>query len=376
MKISLIYAALLVMLLSAFAAVPAEKQDDCIEVNYSYAFRYYPADPDKPNPTEIPLSPKWQPQLSPEQTKEVGGSIILELSMRPDDTLWFSTMYNVIEYKTKSRELVIHKDGPLPYNLFVDRHGNLWGNGFIRDSGEKSPDGKPYFLARFDDTRRQFESVENDKLTGELVTHTEDANGALYFYTKDDRLLKYTPDTGKVEKLTFNHLDYEVTDILIDRHNTVWFKSFIVLYGKRFEQVQRYRLTDDSFDNFGTVPGFQIYGNSGIFIDSSDKLWLNDFGYLDNVLAEEPVWYQVMKSPVFIHDRGPVENENQWDDAYPIFESKDHRLWFFSGAGLAYLDQQAQKWCLLTSRITGVAEDSSSNIWIAYGGQIYKRENR
>jgi ligand-binding sensor domain-containing protein len=256
----------------------------------------------------------------------------------------------------------------------VDKHGNLWGTSFGEAAVKNPHNNQPYFLARFDKSNGKFETVENEKLSGDVVTYSEDSSGLLYFYTSDKHLLKFNPDSGKAELLEFNFPYYEVKSMAIDRNNNIWFSGSFEENGIRDTSVLRYSLKGNSNKNIDSLLGSGRYNAGVVFIDSSDRLWLQDYCYLDNVLADEPSWYQVIKSPIFIHNRGPVELDYYWDEATPIYESKDHKLWFFSGAGLAYLDQSAQKWCLLTSRITGVAEDSSNNLWIVDRGQIYKRE--
>ncbi len=365
---------LFTFLLSSCGTIPTQNPNDCIEENYSYSFKNYAYPDEKIIPTQIPLSGKWQPQLTQEQTRDIGNSVILRIVTQPDDTIWFRTMHAIVEYKTRSKELVIFDEEPLPYELFVDKYGNLWGTS-LEEAATKNPDNnQPYFLAHFDKSTEKFEIVENDLLTGSGITYSEDSSGLLYFSTSDNRMLRFNPDSRKAELLDFNFPYYEVKSMTIDRKDNIWLSASFEESGIHGTTVLRYHPKDNSIENIGSVPGSSRYNAGEIFIDSSDRLWLQDYGYLDNALADAPSWYQVIRSPIFISDRGPVEFENIWADATPIFESKDHKLWFFSGAGLAYLDQTARKWCLLTSRITGVAEDSSNNLWIVDRGQIYKRE--
>jgi ligand-binding sensor domain-containing protein len=115
-----------------------------------------------------------------------------------------------------------------------------------------------------------------------------------------------------------------------------------------------------------------------IYIDSKNNLWLDDLGWveldslksLDAVDIENQVWYQVIRSPVFITDQGGAFHYT-WQRPTLAFDDADGFIWFNSPAGVVRLDKQNGNWCKTATSGFVIMGGSSNNPWLILGTELY-----
>lgn len=106
-----------------------------------------------------------------------------------------------------------------------------------------------------------------------------------------------------------------------------------------------------------------------LFIDKSDNLWLDDHAWK----SPSNIWYQVVRSPLFITDRMPDSGHHYfWTFPRIVFESSDGMLWFQSTNGTVSYDPQRGGWCWFTTFKSNIVEDSHHNLWMIADGTLYK----
>jgi hypothetical protein len=104
-----------------------------------------------------------------------------------------------------------------------------------------------------------------------------------------------------------------------------------------------------------------------LFVDSADNLWVSDYGWMD----EKGIWYQIVRSPVFITDK--LEGSFlYWETPKIVLQSSSKSLWFQSANGMVSLDPQKGEWCWFTTYQSNIVEDSDHNLWMIADGKLYK----
>lgn len=105
-----------------------------------------------------------------------------------------------------------------------------------------------------------------------------------------------------------------------------------------------------------------------IFLDHSGRLWLNDIGWLE----PNGIWYQVVRSPIFISKRVEGSRGYTWPLAHLDYASSDGRLWFSSNNGEAWLNPKKGEWCWFTTEAGSFVEDHDHLLWLITNGRLYK----
>jgi hypothetical protein len=105
-------------------------------------------------------------------------------------------------------------------------------------------------------------------------------------------------------------------------------------------------------------------------MDHSGRLWLDDHAWMNS----DGVWYDVVRSPVFITDKSDAGPNYVWDFPKVVFESSDGRLWFRSMNGMVSLNPEKGEWCWFTTEQSNIVEDSDHNLWMVADNKLYKLE--
>jgi ligand-binding sensor domain-containing protein len=341
---------------------------NCIDANAKFSF---PVTGSYSLPTPIPLGSEWIPQLDREQSHKFVDVPVTSMIIQPDGTLWFAAERNIVRYNPRNKDLFILKDSLLPSKLLAGKNGETFG---IYNSYWENPEKQPYYLSRFDEDKRQFLPVEQSDLTGSARAYSPAESGRIWFVSDQNEIKNYDPADGSIEKFSLPTFSYEIKNLAVDKNETVWLLAYNTKDMFQAGQIIRFDPRSNKLDFF-SLPFGSVYGRYlSLYIDHSGRLWTDDYGYLDNIYSESPVWYQVVRSPIFIHNRWTDRGEYQWSHANPFYETKDGLIWFFSMAGLANLDMKSQKWCLVTTVVSSLVEDNQGNQWIVHEGQIYKKE--
>lgn len=109
---------------------------------------------------------------------------------------------------------------------------------------------------------------------------------------------------------------------------------------------------------------------SRMFLDSSRRLWVHDYGWME----QDKKWYPVISrfSGFYGHLEDAPYDLHGWLSTKLIFESSDGRLWFRSDNGTAWLNPAKSEWCWFTTYQSNIVEDSDHNLWMIADGKLYK----
>jgi hypothetical protein len=163
-------------------------------------------------------------------------------------------------------------------------------------------------------------------------------------------------------------------DIAIAPDGAVWIADWgagqLVRYDPTTGQATPY------VGNFWTRQDFSqeaFEGSIGnLYFDRSGRLWIQDRGWLDFTTRGQPMWYQVVRSPVFIDDQVHPESQYGWYRPSTTYQSSNGFFWFGYPAGMVRLDPESGEWCRFTTASGPIAEDEDHNLWIAVFNKLYK----
>ncbi|MBN1874301.1 MAG: hypothetical protein JXA33_08715 [Anaerolineae bacterium] len=362
---------------------PWARHDICIAPPVSVAFPPDAAAPPGYRQTPVPVASIWEPQLSQRQRKTVMQEQAHSIVARSSDDIWvIASVTAIVNYRPSIGKLYTYTiqvggDEFVPRKLFLAQDGTLWGVGkpsYVQFKG---------FLSRYDATEDRFVAITdaqqmlfNDHRHS-FETVAEDSQGHLWFAV-NNTLIRYNPTTEETERINTQDWGLAFTYFTIAADDTLWLSaaSQTALDPKTY-RVYRYDPHTGSLQDYGTPPGAyaDAYAhNFNLAFDRSGRLWASDFGWLEFSTPDDWLWYQVIRSPVFIHDRiHGSEKQYYWSHPQPPYESSDGYFWFQSGAGVVRLDLEQGAWCLMTTVPGDFFEDEEHNLWLAGdGGQIYK----
>jgi len=337
--------------------------------------------------TPIPPPVEWEPQIPPEQDPTKTPWNVDGIAVRSSDEIWLSA--GAVRFRPSTHEMVSYtvKVGNSefePYKLFLSKDGTLWGLGNLSVNGKRSAymTGEFLgFLSRYNADADRFEAVmDEDKiLTGFSVDGVgEDAQGNLWL-AFENNLVRYDPRANKAERRMSQEQGYGFRNFAFAPDGAIWLAAHVPESPYRAEQVVRYDpITGEikSYGKFGIPPGTSENSYLVLYFDRVGRLWANDYGWLE-IPPEFPekgsfVWYELIRSPIFITDRAGGEYKYGWVRPDYIYEDSTGIFWFSSVAGLARFDPDSGDWCLVSTVHGPVVEDSEHNLWVAGEGQIYK----
>lgn len=199
---------------------------------------------------------------------------------------------------------------------------------------------------------------------------------ALSFQTdqlkEEYRLFKYSLSTLKIERILPDLLmqgNYADRSFVISRDDTLF------LWNKKEDSLIQYNLEKNSYKILDIPAGLlssddPTNAGGSLFLDSTNKLWLTDYGWAD-LSSSRLVWHKIVRSPIFIHQQlgnGIVV----WTHPDFSIDTQDGRLWYSSLRGSGWVNPDTAQWCLFTTYQSNIVEDSEHNLWIAVDGNLYK----
>jgi ligand-binding sensor domain-containing protein len=267
-------------------------------------------------------------------------------------------------------------------NLFTSREGDLWAyNIYPLSIAQLNENNNLPFLARYDEKSDEFIVVSNrDGLFNNIFLGgsriLEDNNSMFWMFTNRDgknSLLSFDPQTAKVE----THIQIAETSMFpsltISPDGSLWFadvtKDVLMQYIPSRNELHE-RVNYSSIEDLMNYSG----GFNVLFFDMKNTLWVENMGWFDLSIPDQPIWYKVSDSSAFV-----VEYPNADTSPHPmyglarassVFQSSNKWLWFNTSAGLIRLDDEG--WCLITTDGSPITEDDKDNIWIAAFGKLYK----
>jgi hypothetical protein len=304
----------------------------------------------------------------------------------------YSETSTIIVYNTDNNQLHTLQGGKdntfFPEKLLATKDGSLWLLGTDDDNQTLS-------LSKYNNTKEVFELIRNQDNIGEhpyILDVKEDERSQIWIMLRSRGLYRFDPKTQKLDfflsitdDLTFGHIAPVKDDsiwILVGNSKS-YLQEKLLRYFPATGDVQEYMgtpsisLVSEDFLNL-KVPYF-----SPLYLDQSNRLWMGNYGWLNNPDSASPFWYRVIPSPVFVSynvvPSSVFEDGNAGAASFFVIaapsgmtESSDGMFWFWSGIGTVRLNPQIGEWCLFTTYSSPVVEDKIHNLWMVADHKLYK----
>jgi hypothetical protein len=341
--------------------------------------------PNQPNPTPVPVPDGWQPQLSAGQMQKwTSRDWVKTILARNSDDIWLIlNSGGLLRYRPNAQTIesytIVGVNGVAfqPGGLLLSKTGTLWAIGYYpTNSGYLS---EPHtILSRYDVQADRFVPVYDPDgvLTGldslgpsspDAQTGS-DAQGVLWFIV-DNSLIRFDPDTRKAMRVIDKSSGYSLDFLAVAADGFVWLSAIQNQNWQGPFLVIRYDPGTGEIKEYGSPPN--ALGPAVLYFDRSGRLWTDDWGYLEFPATGDPVWYEIIKSPIFIYKLNDPY-VYAWSGPYPFNEVAPGLFYFSSSAGIGSLDFKQGQWCLLTRSSGPFSEDDAHNLWFAVEGQIYR----
>ncbi len=251
-------------------------------------------------------------------------------------------------------------DAVRPGELFLDNRNVLWSYNYRADPSY------PLF-SRYDAQSGLFRLVKESAGIANGL-YTVDPNNVIWIVPAEGPLVSFDA-TVPVVRTVLGLPGEQVLSVASAPDGTLYIlKGTSNITSMSDELVLHYLPVEDRYERvWPTVRPYPPINN--LLVDPSGRLWLDDRGW------QEPngTWYETVRSPIFITD--PVDwspMSSRWEAPRLLLESSDHRLWYQSGNGLAWLDPQAGQWCWFTTYRSNAVEDARHTVWIVAGDKLYR----
>jgi ligand-binding sensor domain-containing protein len=324
---------------------------------------------------------------------------VTSLVARNNDEIWIGTNSMILKYLTDVRAWTsytsISDKEVVPANLFLDHDGVLWGSGLVYN-GEATSKSEISLLSKYDDASNKFISVndssnllKDDGASRSTSNLAEDKDGKLWLIVNDfdkkigrrSSLYLFDPETLRAElKLIAPIERQEFQDFTFDLNGNIWIIEFgslgaqLVEYDPVTQSVTTYtgRLDDDGIPQDGLVKESDFNNIRNLYLDQEGKLWVDDRGWLDFTDPSNPIWFNIIRSPVFLGASSRPESLYGWTRPYLTYQSSNGQYWFSSIVGMVRLNPDNADWCKFTNGQSPIAEDENQYLWIAIFGKLYK----
>lgn len=247
--------------------------------------------------------------------------------------------------------------------LYLSKNGNVYG---INLSSSNT------IFSKFEEREKKFKVLESSDKIPVGSTFFDKSRNIFWIFEPYKSIYSFNPVTLQLKKYT------DIPNVDITFEKGVAFSSDGSIYllndGGR-EILQKSDLEILRFSPEKDI--VEIINNPlldqtpffSLFIDHSGNLWLDDHAWM----GPNGIWYQVIRSPVFITDRMPDSGNNYlWTFPEITFESSDGLLWFQSANGMTRLNIQNGEWCWFTTYKSNIVEDADHNLWMIADGKLYK----
>jgi hypothetical protein len=366
------------------------EEESCIPPVAKIAYPVIPASPGGDKGLTIGPLGGWRVESSlPEPLELDHASQILIMGA----SIWIlpSDVTKIFQYDMNTQEwkiyTTINNYFAVPATLFITKDGTLWGI----DTRTEDFASRDQFslLSKYNEITDRFEFVKDTDSVLENVSPTsyppyvaEDQNGLLWFFGSlprdtDVNLYSFDPTSRKARiNLTLSQPDwFPEPSLAIAKDGAIWFAN-----GGPKKQLVTYWPDTHQLKLYSGLPNLNEIGGAGyLFFDRTGRLWLSNKGWLDFTNPNEPTWYEIIPSPVFLTDHGwfpalgdGLPSRYGWVAPYEISQTSNGWLWFTTSTGTIRLDLEKEEWCLFTTGISPVAEDENGNLWIVVFGKLYK----
>ncbi len=329
-----------------------------------------------PQPTPVFPPRTWEPQLTIDQSKEIGIFANLKIiTARSSDDIWLMTTgEKIVRFQPSQKHVTVYdshiENGAEAY-IYEIRAGKgaLWATGSYVERRSGTLSG---FLSQYDPVTDQFVFVpEALEALGDMSPKAlrVDAQGVVWL-ADGYVLIRFDPATRLMTRMLDLEPNYRFDSFTITYDGTIWMTAWSFVTGGPRWVVLSYTPSSGQLREYTGVRNQEYHPT--VYFDRSRRLWISDYGWFDFSSSSDGIWYEVIRSEVFVHDRAGPEFQYGWARPYMIYESSDGIMWFSSTAGVASLDPKTSEWCLITTLQGPVEEDDAHNLWIAGEGQIYR----
>jgi hypothetical protein len=157
-----------------------------------------------------------------------------------------------------------------------------------------------------------------------------------------------------------------LTDLKINSENTLYLLSVLEAYPNN--KITIFKSDTNEFQQVHYSNYMNLDYFSSLFVDKNRNLWLGDQAWK----TPEDIWYQTIRSSVFVSNQVPEWSGYRWDTPSIILESSNGFLWFQSVNGMISLDPSRGEWCWFTTYQSNIVEDSDRNLWMIADNKLYK----
>jgi hypothetical protein len=338
-----------------------------------------------PHPRTLP-SNQWRTQISLPVTasqfdegdiKSVGDELFI-LNHSND----YSETSSIIVYNTHNNQLHTLQGGKdntfFPEKLLDTKDGSLWLLGTDDDS-------KTLSISKYNNTQEVFELIKNQDNVGDypyILDVKEDERGQIWILLRSTGLYRFDPKTQKLDfflsmadNLAFGHIA-PVKDgsvwILAGGNSKSFRQDKLLRYFPETGDVQEYKGTPTTAFVSEDFANLNVMYRSPLFLDKDNRLWVGNYGWLNNPDSEYPSWYRVIQSPVFIDGSASLVVGFFIAEPSGMTESSNGMFWFWTYAGTVRLNPQNGEWCMFTTYSSPVVEDKSHNLWMIADSKLYK----
>lgn len=264
--------------------------------------------------------------------------------------------------------------------------GVLWGLGTSYDT-RRIVNRNP-IISRYDESVGRFEYVENilydAKHYAGIVDAKLDDSGFIWMVINqpswvEDKMpsgvYRFDPYTQKADYFLAMPEDIWFAKIQPIDDGSIWIlagnKAMLLRYFPATADLQPYSGT------FSYLPGedfpyLNINAASPLFLDSKNRLWIGNEGWLNEPTSELPYWYRILQSPIFINVFVDGSGNFYRDIPDGMNETSDGMFWFWGDIGTVRLDPKIGEWCLFTTYSSPVVEDKDHNLWMVADNKLYK----
>lgn len=338
-----------------------------------------------PHPKTLP-SNQWEAQISlpidatqfeEGDIKSIGNELFI-LNHSND----YSETSSIIVYNTENNQLLTLPGGKdntfFPQRLLVTKDGSLWLLG-------TDDDAKTLSLSKYNSTKKVFELILSQDNIGNhpyILDVKEDESGQIWILLRFNGLYRFNPKTQKLDFFLYAINDLAFGHIAPVKDGSVWIlaggnsQSFrqdkLFRYFPETGDVKEYKGTPTTAFVSEDFANLNVMSRSPLFLDKSNRLWIGNYGWLNNPDSESPSWYRVIPSPVFIDGRANVVVGFFTAEPSGMTESSDGMFWFWTYAGTVRLNPKNGEWCLFTTYSSPIVEDSNHNLWMIADNKLYK----
>lgn len=358
------------------------KNSMCLEPETKFAFRAYDENIKKDVKEILPTSP-WSLEIEIPSVPQVnekayvslelitinnnGVEEILVLENSMDDSSGIYRTLFVYDAKKKEWNKLLNTFEEIPsgiLRIYKSDSGDLFLTGQYNDL----TNARKGFIAKYNLEQERFSLLSN--FNNEIpigLTAFDPIKGTFWIATVDNLLFNIDPIN--IQSISQFELPPDLgilTDLKMGTENALYLLSV-------FETHPNNKVTIFKSD---TIEFQQVhYSNyinldyfSSLFVDKSGNLWLGDQAWK----TPEDIWYQIIRSPVFVSNRLPEWSGYRWDAPKITFESSNGFLWFQSVNGMTWLDPSKGEWCWFTTYQSNIVEDSDRNLWMIADNKLYK----